>query len=375
MPTSPLTIDKIARIIFAGTIILALVWLVGILENVLLPFCLACLISYMLEPLVELNMKWMHARSRVLPAFATLIEVGALLGTIIYFILPSLSSEINQMGEMIKKAITGNNALHGSYPAVHNWIESHLSLETLDKMIENHRIEEIVNSGASVLGKSVDFVFHTLEWLITFIYVIFILIDYPRLMRGFRMLVPPKYRPIAFRLADDIKTNMNRYFRGQALIAGFATVFYCIGFSIVGIPLAIILGVLVGILYMIPYFQYITLIPVALVCFISTMESGSFWIIFGECILVYFISQCICDYILTPKIMGKALGLNPAIILLSLSIWGTLMGIIGMIIALPLTTLILGYYQEFIIDRRHTRRQAATKKPNYAPHHTSTQNL
>ena len=69
------------------------------------------------------------------------------------------------------------------------------------------------------------------------------------------------------------------------------------------------------------------------------------------------------------------MGLNPAIILLSLSIWGTLMGIIGMIIALPLTTLILGYYQEFIIDRRHTRRQAATKKPNYAPHHTSTQNL
>ncbi|WP_435869247.1 AI-2E family transporter, partial [Duncaniella muris] len=64
------------------------------------------------------------------------------------------------------------------------------------------------------------------------------------------------------------------------------------------------------------------------------------------------ISQCICDYVLTPKIMGKSMGLNPAIILLSLSVWGTLLGIIGMIIALPLTTLLLSYYKKVIIDHK-----------------------
>ena len=61
------------------------------------------------------------------------------------------------------------------------------------------------------------------------------------------------------------------------------------------------------------------------------------------------ISQTICDYVLTPKIMGKAMGLNPAIILLSLSVWGTLLGLIGMIIALPLTTLLISYYGEYVI--------------------------
>lgn len=79
--------------------------------------------------------------------------------------------------------------------------------------------------------------------------------------------------------------------------------------------------------------------------------TASFWQQIGECLLVYAVSQSVCDYILTPKIMGKAMGLNPAIILLALSVWGTLMGLIGMIIALPLTTLLLSYYQTYVINR------------------------
>ena len=101
------------------------------------------------------------------------------------------------------------------------------------------------------------------------------------------MLVPPKYRPIAYRVGDDIKSSMNRYFRGQAILALCAAVFYCIGFSIVGIPMAIVLGILVGLLYMIPYFQYITIIPVALVCFLASMGGmDGFWSLLGKCALV-----------------------------------------------------------------------------------------
>ncbi|MDE5840995.1 MAG: AI-2E family transporter, partial [Muribaculaceae bacterium] len=72
---------------------------------------------------------------------------------------------------------------------------------------------------------------------------------------------------------------------------------------------------------------------------------------FWECMGVYVVVQCIQDLILTPKIMGKAMGLNPAVILLSLSIWGSLLGFLGMIIALPLTTLILSYYDLYVVRR------------------------
>ena len=73
--------------------------------------------------------------------------------------------------------------------------------------------------------------------------------------------------------------------------------------------------------------------------------------IFWECMAVYIIVQCIQDLFLTPKIMGKAMGLNPAIILLSLSVWGALLGFMGLIIALPLTTLLLSYYNIYIVNR------------------------
>ncbi len=363
----PLTIDKIATILFFCAVIVAVVWVVGLLENVLLPFCLACLISYMLDPLVELNRRWFRLRGRGVASFLTLGEVGGVLGLLVYFFAPSVAEELGELADMIKFAVAHDSELADTYPLLHKLIDDHFSLRSLREIMETHSIDQLLNSGAAMLGKSLDLLMHTVEWLITFIYVIFILIDYPYIMRGFRLMVPPRYRKGVYRVADDIKENMNHYFRGQALIAACAAVFYCVGFSIIGLPLAIVLGLLVGFLYMIPYFQYVTLVPVAIVCFISTLDQGSFWVMMGECLIVYFISQCICDYILTPKIMGKALGLNPAIILLSLSVWGTLMGIIGMIVALPLTTLLLGYYQEFVIDAPDPKAKAPSTPPSVHP--------
>ena len=78
---------------------------------------------------------------------------------------------------------------------------------------------------------------------------------------------------------------------------------------------------------------------------------GNFWIIIASALAVFIIVQAIQDGFIVPRVMGKITGLNPAIILLSLSIWGSLMGMLGMIIALPLTTLMLSYYQRFIINR------------------------
>lgn len=348
----PLTFDRVARYIFAIAIVVGLIWLINILKNVLLPFCLACLIAYLLDPLVEFTRKLLHLKGRVIAIFITLIEVTFLIGLLIYFFVPSVIKEVNHMEELIRNYSSSGVSVPFVPSEVHDFINKYINSDTIKQMMQGGHLETIINKSTSILSAVLGFLMHTLEWLLTFIYVIFILIDYKRLMKGFRLLVPPKFRPIAYRVGDDIKNSMNKYFRGQALIALCAAVFYCIGFSIVGIPLAIVLGVLVGILYMIPYFQYVTLIPVALVCLIDSMGGGvAFWSELGQCGLVYVVSQCICDYVLTPKIMGKALGLNPAIILLSLSVWGTLLGLIGMIIALPLTTLLLAYYEEFVINR------------------------
>lgn len=151
---------------------------------------------------------------------------------------------------------------------------------------------------------------------------------------------------------------MNHYFRGQALVAFIVGILFCIGFLIIGLPMAIPLGLLIGLMNMVPYLQLVSIPITAFLCLIySVGGDGNFWSIFGMAILVYCVVQAIQDLFLTPKILGKAMGLNPAIILLSLSIWGALLGIIGMIIALPLTTLLIAYYDRYIISRSNRRAQ------------------
>lgn len=345
------TFDKTVKLIIAIAIIAGIIWLIGDLKNVLLPFCLACLLAYIIEPVVVYNQVTLKLSKRAPAVLITLGDGIIICGLIVYFFMPIVIHEIIQMGKMFKDY--GSHEFYIPYmpDSLNSYIEGKINFEALIEKFEEGKLGSWIDKGANVISISVEYLIHTLEWLITFIYVIFILLDYDRFSKGFGLLIPHKYKNAVFQVMSDVKYYMNKYFRSQLFIAACAAVFYCIGFTIVGLPMAIVMGILVGILYMIPYFQYVTLIPVIIICFITSLDGNfPFWVKLGECGLVYLISQCICDYILTPKIMGKSMGLNPAIILLSLSIWGTLLGIIGMIIALPLTTLIMVYYKKVIID-------------------------
>jgi predicted PurR-regulated permease PerM len=149
---------------------------------------------------------------------------------------------------------------------------------------------------------------------------------------------------------------MNRYFRGQAAVASIVGVLFATGFLIIGLPLGILLGLFIGLLNMVPYLQLIGLIPAFLLALIHALETGSsFWVILGLTGLIFVVVQIIQDAILVPRIMGRVTGLNPAMILLSLSIWGKLLGIFGLIIALPMTFLILAYYRRFLATGISTR--------------------
>jgi len=118
------------------------------------------------------------------------------------------------------------------------------------------------------------------------------------------------------------------------------------------LPMAITIGLFIGVLNLVPYLQTIGVLPVAFLALVQSVETGTnFWIVLLGCFIVFIVVQGIQDLFLVPKIMGKAMGLNPAVILLSLSIWGSLLGIVGMIIALPITTLLISYYKRFVLNR------------------------
>lgn len=346
-------IDRIMKFIIGLAIAAVLIWLIRYLSGVLLPFFVACFIAYMLQPLVDLNRKLIHEKGRVFSSILTVLEVLAVIVGITWLFLPNVIKELDVMTGIIHDVTSGKRPIPKEYGDIIHWVETNLRPSEIKAQLTDLHLGSIISKGTSLLSESISVILDVLGWALTLIYVMFILIDYPQISRGFKLIIPHKYRENAMVVVHEVQTSMNHYFRGQGLVALCAMVFYCIGFSIVGLPLGIPMGILVGVLYMIPYFQYVTLIPVAIICAIFSLNGdATFMSLFGSCLLVYLISQSICDYILTPHIMGKEMGMNAAVILLSLSIWGSLLGIIGMIIALPVSSLLMAYYERYISNPR-----------------------
>ena len=236
------------------------------------------------------------------------------------------------------------------------FIHENIDLQALNRILSEENIlaaiKDTVPRVWSLLAESLNILFSILASFIILLYVVFILLDYEAIAEGWLHLLPNKYRTFASNLVRDVQDGMNKYFRGQALVAFCVGILFSIGFLIIDFPMAIALGLFIGALNMVPYLQIIGFFPTVLLAILKAADTGeNFWIIIACALAVFAVVQIIQDTFLVPKIMGKITGLNPAIILLSLSIWGSLMGMLGMIIALPLTTLMLSYYQRFIINK------------------------
>ncbi len=345
----PYTFDRVVRLVLSALGVIGAIWLIDILSSVLLPFVVAWLIAYLLEPLVQYNRKLLRVRRRVLPVMITLFECVLLLSAVSVFVVPSVLNEMHHLaGAVTTYSVEHNNV--SQIPAeIQDYIRENIDFVAISKQLTGQDWRSLLSTVGSFIAGGYDVVMGVFSWFVVLLYIVFIMLDYERLLLGFRHLVPPRYRNVTFGILDDVTRSMNHYFRGQALVASIVGVLFAIGFLIIGMPMAIVLVLFIGLLNMVPYLQLISLVPATLLCLVWSVDGGrSFWNLWFSAMAVYIVVQCIQDLFLTPKIMGHAMGLNPALILLSLSIWGTLMGFIGLIIALPLTTLLLAYYDRYI---------------------------
>ncbi len=350
----PFTFDRVVRIVFSIAIVGGIIFLIALLRNALLPFLIAWLLAYMMQPFVKFFQYKLKFRSRILSIVAVIISTISVCTMLYFLVVPSVTQEVNRTMELMQE----HNQNYERIPMIpQSWIhfiEKNIDPDELYKLLSKENIENAIKQLAPkmwiLLTNTFSVLFSITIIFIILLYFIFILLDYERIADGWIKLIPGRYRPFVQGLAEDVEYSMNRYFRGQSLIALCVGILLAIGFKIIDFPLAVILGLFIGVLNLIPYMQAIGIIPMILLALLKAAETGgNFWIIFGLAVLVLCIVQVIQDLYLTPRIMGKAMGLNPAIILLSLSIWGTLLGFIGLIIALPLTTLFLSYYKRFIL--------------------------
>ncbi len=351
----PFTFDRVVRIMFSLAIIAGIIYLIAVLKNALLPFLIAWLMAYMMQPFVKFFQYKLKLKNRILSIVAVLFSCLLIASLLVVMVIPSIIQEADKTLVLLTSHQPGDSHIPFIPKSWIDYLEQNWDIVQLMDLVSKENIinafKQIAPKMWYILSNTFSVLFSVTIVFVIFLYFIFILIDYERIARGWMRLIPVRYRPFVSGLAFDVEQSMNRYFRGQSLIALCVGVLLAIGFKIINFPLAVTLGLFIGFLNLIPYLQTIGIIPMVLLSLLKSAETGeNFWIIFGLSLLVLGIVQTIQDLYLTPKIMGKAMGLNPAIILLSLSIWGTLLGFIGLIVALPLTTLCLSYYKRFILS-------------------------
>lgn len=356
MERKPITFDTFIRGIMAAVIVVGIVMLLNRLSGVLVPFFLAWLLSYLLFPLVKFFQYRCRMRFRIVAILCALIVTGAVLTGVFMLMIPPIIEEGGRVASLIVNYIQTDETVSNIPRLLQQYIHENIDLEHVQKLVTQDgfidTVKETIPKVWAVIAQSFSILSSVLTLTMVLLYTLFILLDYEKITGNWAQLLPRRYRPFAKHLIADVEEGMNKYFRGQALVALCVGILFSIGFLIIDFPMAIGLGLFIGLLNMVPYLQLVGFIPTIILAIVKAADTGqNFWMIMLLALLVFAVVQVIQDTILTPKIMGHVTGLNSAIILLSLSIWGSLLGILGMIIALPMTTLLINYYQKYVIKK------------------------
>ena len=346
-----ITFDKFVRWLGYGLLAVAVFLLLDMLSGVLLPFAIGWLLAYLLFPIVKFVQYRLHVRNRVVSIIITLAGVIALLSFVLWLIIPPMIEQFAKLGHLVTNYIEKAANIDSIPGAIRQWTENNRTdIENYLRSPEfSQGLKDAIPNMFRVLGKTANIIISIIGSLIALMYMFFILLDYEYLTKAWIKIFPKKSRPFWTELASDAERELNNYIRGQGTVALIMGILFCIGFTIIDFPMAIGLGILIGIMDLVPYLHTLALLPTVLLSLMKAADTGqNFWVILLSALAVFAIVQVICDMVVTPKVMGHAMGLNPAILLLSLSVWGALLGFIGLIIALPLTTLLMAYYQRYI---------------------------
>lgn len=364
MLENEITFDRVIRWILVVLGATAAVLLINRLSSVLLPFFIAWILAYMIYPFVIFLQNKCRLRYRVVSITVALLIVLTIFTLGIFLIVPPVVEESVRMSGLISIYFHDVLASSDFLVKIQMMLQDYANDNSLMSLIQHSSVMEVAENVLfqvwNFLSGTINFAIGLLGSVVVLLYLFFILMDYEKISSGWLRFIPAGKRDFTGMVVQDVKNGMNAYFRGQALIALCVGILFSIGFLIIDFPMAIGLGLFIGLLNLIPYLQLVGFIPTILLALVKAADTGqNFWVILLCALAVFAVVQTIQDVYLTPRIMGHVMGLNPAIILLSLSIWGSLLGIIGLIIALPLTTLLISYYRRFIL--RETDDEAQNK--------------
>ncbi len=405
------TFDRVARMAISAATVVAVLALLRYLSDVLLPFAAAVVLAYLLNPLVTVLEQ--KTRRRGLAVAMTIGGLGIVGVALVVVLVPLMIGQARHFGHALEKLRTdlASTVEIGAEPAQAapespvapdsggaapvkselGWRElkqawaqyrkdaGKLSRskrlgslreavagtymgDMLDGLIEYTQSQAfkqllvdaakgVAVGGWTVVAFAVNVVLGLTGLIVVLLYLVFLLLDYPEYAQTWTTFLPPQYRATIVEFGEQFETALRRYFRGQAVVALVVGTLFAIGFSIIGLPMAVPFGLFVGLLNMVPYLQAVGLVPGMLLAGLRAIEGDSSFLISVVLTLsIFAVVQVIQDALITPRVLGKATGLRPVAILLGIFVWGKLLGFMGLLLAIPLTCLGIAYYRRYVLS-------------------------
>ena len=356
----PYDLDRVFRLLITAVTLVGLFLLVRYLAEVLIPFAVALLIAYLLNPVVAVVQRRIKNRTAavLITVFGSSLLAVGLLTLLVPIVmnelrgLRSLADQLREQGSLLQQRI--QTIAEGDAPV---WLQ--LAIEKSREFVTSEHFLALAADAAKKLAPGIQglltgvygFFAGLVGLVIVLLYLVFLLNDFGDVEGKWQNLLPPRFRGSIVGFVHDFSAVMGRYFRGQFIIAVTTGVLFAAGFWILGLRLAVVLGLGVGLLNMVPYLQLVGVIPAVLLSILHALETPdvSIWMGLLGLVIVFAAIQLIQDVILVPRIMGKVTGLRPAVMLLGIFVWGKLLGFLGLVLAIPLTGLLITYYQRHIL--------------------------
>jgi predicted PurR-regulated permease PerM len=335
------------------------VWMAILVPVVSVPLLISFIIAYLLAPIVNRLERWKIRRSLgiVILVFVFLGLMSAATAIVVPLVADDVRRIPEQLGDL--------------YEAASAWIEATIGIDlprTGDEVVAAvtayfeglEDAETLIGSVAQVVfGRTVGVLGMLLGFVMIPIFTFFLLRDLPLIFRQLGDLVPASVRPTVVRRFGEIDGALGGFIRGQLIVAAILAVLYSIGLWLVGLPLALVVGIIAGLGNMIPFVG--TAIGLALATLVALLS----WQGFLHLLLVYAVFaavQALESWLITPHIVGNRVGLSPFGVIVAVLAFGELFGFLGVLLAVPIAAVIKillaatveSYRQSTLFTRRAT---------------------
>lgn len=334
--------DSVPRWLLWLTASVATGWLLYTLRGVLAPFFFAFLIAYMLDPLVDrIEAMPLLRNSRIARGTGIavlLVGVFAVTTVLLFVVAPMVFEQISNFVKRLPALLERSRAEWEPLLAQYGLTMPTSVAEGLEEL--HLDFQQIVAKSYTpvsaavkwLLGGTVSALGALLAALIVPIFAFYLTYDFDNIIKSLANFVPPRHRPQTYSFFRDIDAVLGQFFRGQFTVMAILAVLYSVGYGLIGVPLALPIGIMAGLLSFIPYAGSLTALGAAL---LMTALDWQGWTLVLWVIGVHFTIQGLEGFVITPKIMGDTVGISAIAVMFALLVGGELLGFTGVLLAIP----------------------------------------